>query len=569
MFCTACGKQIPDSSLFCEHCGAKQEGVVQSPAVGQPPVPPAPATVSTVQAAPPGQGAPVGNVPLGNGPAAPIGGTAKKPMSPKTKTALIAAAAVVAVVVGAKVVLGALFTPEKTIEKFLDAYQNGDADAFRAVTVVAEDRMELTDAVLLPFFASYTGGVKDAFVGSLRETLTQDALLLKRGVPSEGHKGFRLTEQSYVLFSTYAVEITPLEVRIASEFENTNVEVCGTSYNTGNEGTHVNMLPGVYAVTATYTDPNTGVTLKADLPKCDIYGQITYTSSGSDQPSSGQPDFAQPDEQVFGSTGYTEPPDNRYDIIASPRPTDIGPRGSQAGPNPSINIYFDYTYAFVESDIPLTLKEILVDGKAYPGDPGSFDLYNGFFIGPVNYDSTVKVVTEALDMEFEQEMELSTDNSYCYINYISLVLPEEVHQKAIDIAAAILPDWLRAVYSYDRDALKNLESSGSLFPDFLDDLDRKVSQAWNSAEEVFYIQYDQIDVQKSEAYAYSVIDPVCYIQVEMPALIRSTEGFMSLATGVFEKDEYGPDYQREGFGVVSLIYQDGKWVVDALGWYWY
>lgn len=223
----------------------------------------------------------------------------------------------------------------------------------------------------------------------------------------------------------------------------------------------------------------------------------------------------------------------------------------------------------MESDIPLTLKEILVDGKAYPGDPGSFDLYNGFFIGPVNYDSTVKVVTEALDMEFEQEMELSTDNSYCYINYISLVLPEEVHQKAIDIAAAILPDWLRAVYSYDRDALKNLESSGSLFPDFLDDLDRKVSQAWNSAEEVFYIQYDQIDVQKSEAYAYSVIDPVCYIQVEMPALIRSTEGFMSLATGVFEKDEYGPDYQREGFGVVSLIYQDGKWVVDALGWYWY
>ena len=117
-------------------------------------------------------------------------------MSPKTKTALIAVAAVLAVVVGAKVILGALFTPEKTIEKFLDAYQNADADAFRAVTVVAEDKMELTDEVLLPFFASYTGGVKNAFVESLRKTLTQDALLLERGMPSEGHKGFRLTEQS-------------------------------------------------------------------------------------------------------------------------------------------------------------------------------------------------------------------------------------------------------------------------------------------------------------------------------------------------------------------------------------
>lgn len=583
MFCTACGKQIADGSLFCEFCGAKQEGIAQSPAVGQPPVPPAPAANSTVQAAPLGQGTPVGNgpaapvggapaapvggapaapvggtpaAPIGRTPVAPIGGTEKKPMSPKTKAALIAVAAVLAVVVGAKVVLGALFTPEKTIEKFLNAYQNGDADAFRAVTVVAEDRMELTDEVLLPFFASYTGGMKNAFIGSLRETLTLDALSLERGAPSEGHKGFRLTEQSYVLFSTYAVEITPLEVRIASEFENTSVEVCGASYNTGNGGTNVNMLPGVYAVTATYTDPNTGVTLKTNLPKCDIYGQITYANGDSDQPDYGAPEGSR-----------TEWPDDPYSIVEYPRPTDIGPKGGHADPNPSINIYFDYTYAFVRGNNGLTLKEILVDGKSYTGDLGSLDLYNGLYLGPVNYDSTVEVVTEALGIEFRQEMILSTDNSYCYVNYITPVLPEEIDQKAIDTVAAILPDYLRVVNSYDRDAFKALESIGSLSPDFLANLDDMLSSMWNSTGELYYVQFDQIDVQKSEASVYSSIDPVLCAEVEIPVVISGTEGYMSLAIGEFGEDYYNPDFLYEGFAQASLIYQDGKWVVNDIYWF--
>ena len=583
MFCTACGKQIADGSLFCEFCGAKQEEIVQSPAVGQPPVASTPAADSTVQAAPLGQGMPVGNgsaapvggapvapiggtpvapvggapvAPVGRTPVAPVGGTEKKPMSPKTKAALIAVAAVLAVVVGAKVVLGALFTPEKTIEKFLDAYQNADADAFRAVTVVAEDRMELTDEVLLPFFASYTGSMKDAFIGSLRETLTLDALSLERGAPSEGHKGFRLTEQSYILFSTYAVEITPLEVRIASEFENTNVEVCGASYNAGKEGINAEMLPGVYAVTATYTDPYTGVTLKANLPKCDIYGQITYANGDSDQPDYGAPEGSR-----------TEWPDDPYSIVESPMHIDIGPKGGHADPNPSINIYFDYTYAFVRGNDGLTLKEILVDGKAYAGDLGSLDLYNGLYLGPVNYDSTVEVVTEALGIEFRQEMILSTDNSYCYVNYITPVLPEEIDQKAIDTVAAILPDYLRVVNSYDRDAFEALESVGSLSPDLLANLDDMLSSMWNSTGEVYYVQFDQIDVQKRKASVYSGIDPVLCAEVEIPVVISGTEGYISLAIGEFGEDYYNPDFLYEGFAQASLIYQDGKWVVNDIYWF--
>ena len=182
----------------------------------------------------------------------------------------------------------------------------------------------------------------------------------------------------------------------------------------------------------------------------------------------------------------------------------------------------------------------------------------------MNYDSTVEVVTEALGIEFRQEMILSTDNSYCYVNYITPVLPEEIDQKAIDTVAAILPDWLRVVNSYDRDAFKALESIGSLSPDLLANLDDMLSSMWNSTGELYYVQFDQIDVQKSEASVYSSIDPVLCAEVEIPVVISGTEGYMSLAIGEFGEDYYNPDFLYEGFARASLIYQDGKWVVNDI-----
>lgn len=35
MFCSKCGNQIADGSLFCEYCGAKQMQPVQQPQTGQ------------------------------------------------------------------------------------------------------------------------------------------------------------------------------------------------------------------------------------------------------------------------------------------------------------------------------------------------------------------------------------------------------------------------------------------------------------------------------------------------------------------------------------------------------
>lgn len=540
MYCIACGKQIADDSLFCEHCGAKQAEAAPGPAAGQSPVPsgpgpaagqppvppgpgpvagqppvqPAPAPGSGFQTLPAGEPVPIGATPAGP---APIRGAEKKPMSPKTRAALIAAAAVVAVVVGAKLALGALFTPEKTIDKFLTAYQSGDADAFRAVATVAEDRLELTDEVLLPFFNAYRDSERDRFLSSLREALTRDALLLKQGAPANGRGGFRLTEKSYVLFSTYSVEITPLNVQITSEFENTAVEVGGFSCTTGIEGIYTDMLPGVYTVTATCTDPNTGVTLQKTLPDQVISSPVAYMNADS----------------------------------------------ASAAPSYSINIYFDYIYAYMESDTPMTLKEIQVDGKTYAGDLSGMDLYTGFSIGPVNYDSRIKVVTEALGLEFEEEFDLKETGGYCYI---VPELPAELEQEAIGIAAAVLPDWLRSVYNYDREALKGLSDSGSLSPYFLDNLDDQVSQMWNGAEDVYYIQFDQIDVQKSRASVYSSIDPVFYANVEIPVIISGVRGYMSLATGEFKESLYPIESSEELFSV-SLIYQDGKWMVDGLYWY--
>lgn len=39
---------------------------------------------------------------------------------------------------------------------------------------------------------------------------------------------------------------------------------------------------------------------------------------------------------------------------------------------------------------------------------------------------------------------------------------------------------------------------------------------------------------------------------------------MSLAIGEFGEDYYNPDFLYEGFARASLIYQDGKWVVNDI-----
>ncbi len=498
MFCTSCGKQIPDESLFCEYCGARQEGV-------SPPTPPAQAPVQPpVQS--PGQGSPVQTVSLGQSvpiAAAPVGGTAKKPMDPKAKAALIVIAAVAAVVVGAKLILGAMFTPEKTIEKFLTAYQTGDADGFRAVTAVAEDRLELTDQTLSSFFAGYTGSEKDAFISSLREALMRDAMYLKQGAPAEGDGIFRLTEKSYVLFSTYAVEITPLDVRITSEFENTTAEVFGASHTVSGEETRAAMLPGVYAVKAAYTDPGTGVTLEKTMPNCVISRQRPY-----------------------------------------------------------IDIYFDYTTAYMQGTTGLTLREIQIDGKPYAGDLSAIDLYNGYSIGPVNSDSTIKVVSEAGGMEFVQEFDLRENGEYCYI-YPEL--SETMRVELINIAAAFLPDWLRTYYSYDREALKRLYDSGSVGSDLLAGLDNMVSMVWNGAEDVSYVRFDQIEVQQTRAYVDFSIDPVFYAGVEIPAIYSGSSGFISLATGEYLEISELEDVEETVY--VSMSYLDGKWQINSLSWY--
>ena len=90
---------------------------------------------------------------------------------------------------------------------------------------------------------------------------------------------------------------------------------------------------------------------------------------------------------------------------------------------------------------------------------------------------------------------------------------------------------------------------------------------WNSTGEVYYVQFDQIDVQKREASVYSGIDPVLCAEVEIPVVISGTEGYMSLAIGEFGEDYYNPDFLYEGFARASLIYQDGKWVVNDIYWF--
>ena len=58
-------------------------------------------------------------------------------------------------------ILGALFTPEKTIEKFLDAYQNADADAFRAVGAEPADYRVVVVKSAQHFYNGFVGVAKE------------------------------------------------------------------------------------------------------------------------------------------------------------------------------------------------------------------------------------------------------------------------------------------------------------------------------------------------------------------------------------------------------------------------
>ena len=104
MFCSSCGKEIEAGSLFCEHCGAKQE-----------PVPPMVPPFSYAPDIPP---QPIAQPQPAVGTAAPpvVSAAPRKPMSKGAKAAIGLISAAAALFFCAKAILTYLNDPNKVIK---------------------------------------------------------------------------------------------------------------------------------------------------------------------------------------------------------------------------------------------------------------------------------------------------------------------------------------------------------------------------------------------------------------------------------------------------------------------
>lgn len=404
MFCTNCGRQLPDDALFCEGCGARQEGAQpQAPqpaptqVLGQPPAPQRPPATQPAQPTQP-----------------PAPRPPRKPLPRWSKVLLIVVGALVVALVALKLILGALFTPGKTVDAFVEGIRAHDAAAVMKVSSVHKDRMELTEDGLAPMMETYSGA---STLRELEEKLLRDVEEDGESYYSSNLANFRLVEHSYLLFSTYSVEITPVEVSFTSDYPGTAFTVSGRTVELGEGGTQTKalLLPGEYEVSATCVAAETGITLNQTMGRYTFYGE-----------------------------------------------------------EDACRAYFDTTSATIEVGSRLIqVREIYINGQRYTGDLVQEDFYYGFSLYPVTYDCELRVVGEILGQEFER----TEEGTYLYIGEDAFQLSDSTAQEAADMAGRFLPTMLAATYSYDTGACDNLkaafgESSPGLVEDILEHVNR-------------------------------------------------------------------------------------------------
>lgn len=387
MRCTSCGREIENGSAFCEFCGAKQAPAQAAPTVSQP-------------AAPISQ------------PAAPA--EPKKPMSKGTKIGLIVVAVILVGGFGAKSLLTSMNDPTKTISRFIESIRAKDVAAFSKVVTLNDpdgakegaQAVELNETTLAPLFKLY-GGDNSNHLSSLQESLQSDLAVVKAGLSADGSNGFRLVKKSNFLFDSYKVEITPVEVKLTSEFDNTTVTLNGTDYTVGTKATTVRMLPGFYDGAVSCTANTTGVKLEREL-------ENMYIVPG--------------DREKYFSFDYSSV----------------------------------YLYSYYDG---LTLVKVAVDGHPYTGDISEFGSYGDVTIFPVNPESKIDVTYSVSGLEFNESFTVS-DVGYEYC--LEPELPSDVRAAGEAMAGnvAVIVAQLRG--SYNPDLIPYLtEACGNGSPDFV------------------------------------------------------------------------------------------------------
>lgn len=399
MFCTSCGKEIDDSSIFCEFCGAKQtpiaplahggvagkkanESTEEKASIKEVPEKAA-ETVKPVSASASSASKKVAAEKTAAVPAKPVTSPAKaarterKPMSKGTKALLITVVVLVAAFFGTKAITAQMFSPEKSIDKFIESIRQRDESAFRAITSIRGGQFELTSEAIKPFFDAYSDD-RDA-LSQMRSVLNSDAERLSAGESAEGDDFLRLIKSSHYIYSTYQVELAPLSVKLKSEFDNTEIMLGETSYSAGKSPISVTLLPGTYSIKASCNFPETDMTLDAEqtLP----INRVAYGQSGA------------------GSSSSSESGAVSFDA------------GSM-----EINISFVYASVFLQGDNEFTFTSMDIDGKPYAVD--DVDFHRGITISPVAVGSTVTVKATADGKSCEETRSCSAGTNSIRMAYV-------------------------------------------------------------------------------------------------------------------------------------------------------
>lgn len=511
MFCTSCGKQIPDGSPFCEYCGAKQEAE------------PAPAP----QGAQPMQSAPTGAAPVSFG-APPMGMAApveKKPMSTGTKVALILLAVLAAAYFGGREVLKSMYDPAKTINKFVEAISAQDGEALRSVTKVYQDEIELSDEALKPFFEAFSKNNNS--LTEFRDVLNDDLRELNAGTIATGDGFLCLKKTDHWLYSSYDIEITPLTVSLVSEFDGAVITLGGANYTTGERPVSATLMPGKYSGSAKCTVPATGVELNTDFEVALLPYQNSYRYD-SDTPWN---------EYLY------------YD------------RSSQ-----KLTVNYAYTSVYLEASQELTqLEEILIDGTAYDLNSIDGSIYYGFYIGPLTYNNEITVKTNTCG--FEQTNTFNTADTTYY--YIEFELPEEAQNEGVALASEILPDAISAYYSYDQAALNRLNAAanaGKLSEESMSSLRSRVEDWITRANNATY-SYSRTVYTDAQVTETPSVSNIRYSSdgITMQTRLRGSATAQYFPDWTTAEGANEP-YQATFSITVYLRYADGRWTVTNTSW---
>ncbi|MEG2678672.1 MAG: zinc-ribbon domain-containing protein [Oscillospiraceae bacterium] len=396
-FCTSCGSKIEDGSGFCEQCGARQDVPEQIFTPHE-----ANTTDPAYDAAPPTPQATVyGDTGYGGGVAAPP--VPRAPMTKRTKIILAAIAAVIVVVGGVSMIMGQLFTAEKTISKFVDSIRAEDFGKFSSVTVPVTKEMTLSEESIAPFFALCKNDMD--WLSQFKTSLQEDAKELKRGISADGNGMLRLVKHDYFLFETYQVEFSGASITISTPLPNTTVEL-GTQSILLTEGDSSqfveNLIPGTYTLKATAKNEFGGNDFVYEAEECVI-------------------------------TPYGDP-----------------------------EIYLDFSFISLAMEKPdYPIAGLSVNGKSYTGDFSFGDTYE-LQIYPLNPGDVVKAEFEVAGIKMDDTFKVGEYNDYFTPRP---QMPEKNRKEALALAGDFITRFYTALSAQDSETLTAMDATENNFID--------------------------------------------------------------------------------------------------------